>query len=171
MGIAFLATRQEVVKVKAVDDTSALQKYVIALPECDNVTDANRRPSVNACVIEPEVDILLILIVESYFRQDSGTKSEMRPFKSTLNFEYGGLNIVLLHQVNIGSKNTKKKEKTYFLPCINDNMALHFLNVCDTLRISCPPLFLQSLLTCIMLSENSGHLRCMSWICKKIGGG
>ena len=60
MGIAFLATRQEVVEVKAVVDISALQKYVIALPECDNVTDVNRCPGVNACVIEPEVDILLI---------------------------------------------------------------------------------------------------------------
>jgi hypothetical protein len=38
---------------------------------------------------------LFILMVESYFGQDSYTKSKMWPLKSTLNFEYSGLNIVL----------------------------------------------------------------------------
>ena len=113
IGITSLATRQEIVEVKTVDDILVLQKYVIAIPECDNVANPNSCPSVNGGVIEPEVDLLLIFIVESYFGQDSCTKSKMGPFKSTLNFEYGGLDIVLLHQVNIGSKNTKKKKRSH----------------------------------------------------------
>ena len=162
MGIAPLATRKEIVEVQAVDDIGALQKYVIAIPECDDVVDPNSCPGVNGRVIEPEVENLLILMVESYFGQDSSTKSKMRPLKSTLNFEYGGLSIVLLEQVNISSKT--KKGMTYILPCINDDVALHFLNICDTLCIGSPLLFLQSLLTCIMLSENGRHLRCVPWI-------
>ena len=59
----------------------------------------------------------------------------------------------------------------YFLPCINDDMALHLLNVCNMLCISCLLLFLQSPLTCIVLGENGCHLRCMPWIFIKIGGG
>jgi hypothetical protein len=114
MGIASLATRQEIVEVMAVDDIGMLQKYVIAILECDNVANPNSCPGVNDCVIEPEVDLLLILIVESYFGQDSCTKSEMWPFKSTLNFEYGGLNIVLLDQLNIGSKRLKKRNDILF---------------------------------------------------------
>ena len=73
MGIASLATRQEIVKVKTMDDICVIQKYVIAIPECDNVANLNACPGVNGCVIEPEVDLLLILIVESYFGQDSST--------------------------------------------------------------------------------------------------
>ena len=114
MGIASLATRQEIVEVKAVDDIGALQKYVIAIPECDNVANTNSCPSVNGRVIEPEVDLLLILIVESYFGQDSCAKRKMWPFESTLNFEYGGLNIVLLEQVNIGGKRLTKRNDIPF---------------------------------------------------------
>ena len=169
MGIASLATRQEIVEVKAVDDMGTLQKYVIAIPECDNVANPNSCPGVNGCVIEPEVDLLFILIVESYFRQDSSVESKMWPLKSTLNFEYSGLSIVLYipGEYWLGSKRLKKG-MTYFLPCINDDMALHFLNIRNTLCIGCPLLFLQSPLTSIMLSENSRHLRCIPRICKKI---
>ena len=113
MGIATLATRQEIVEVKAVDNIGTLQKYVIAIPECDDVANPNSCPGVNGRVIEPEADFLLVLMVESYFRQDSCTKSEVRPLKSTLNFKYGGLNIVL-EQVNIGSKRLKKRNDILF---------------------------------------------------------
>jgi hypothetical protein len=105
MGIASLAPRQEIVEIKAVDDFNVFQKYVMAIPECDDVANTNGCPGVNRCIIEPEVDLFLVLMVESYFRQDSCTKSKMRPLKSTLNFEYGSLSIVLiLEQVKIGSK-------------------------------------------------------------------
>jgi hypothetical protein len=114
MGIASLATRKEIVEVQAVDDIGVLQKYVIAIPECDDVVDPNSCPGVNGRVIEPEVDNLLVLIVESYFGQDSCTKSKMWPLKSTLNFEYGGLSIVLLEQVNIAGSKTKKRNDILF---------------------------------------------------------
>ena len=148
-----------------------LQKYVIVIPECDNVGNPNACPgvNVNGCVIEPEVDLLLILIVESYFGQDSSIKRKVWPFKSTLNFEYSVLSIVLLYQVNTGSKRLKKG-MAYFLPCINDDMALHLLNVCNMICISCPLLFLQSPLMCIVLNENGCDLRCMLWIFVKTCG-
>ena len=103
MGITSLATRQKIVEVEAVDDIGALQKYVIAILECDNVADPNSCPGVNGRIIEPEVDLLLVLMVESYFGQDSCTKSKVWPLKSTLNFEYSGLSIVLLEQANIST--------------------------------------------------------------------
>ena len=96
MWITSLTTRQEIVEVKAVDDIGTLQKYVIAFPECYDVANPNSCPGVNGCVIEPEVDLLLLWMVESYFGQDSCTKSKVGPLKPALNFEYGGLNIVLV---------------------------------------------------------------------------
>ena len=113
MGIASLATRQEVVEVKAVDDIGTLQKYVIAILECDDVANPNSCPGMNGRVIEPEVDLLLILMVKSYFGQDSCTKSKMWPLESTLNFEYGGLSIVLLEQVKSAVRDYKKERHTF----------------------------------------------------------
>ena len=154
-----LASREEIIKVEAVDDISSLQEYVIAIPKCDNVANLNSCPGMNGRVVEPELDLLLILMAKTHFRQNCCTENKMRPLEPTLNFKHGGLVVVLSKYINISTKTAAKEWGiSYLLPCINDDVALGFLDVCNTLSICCPSLFLPSLLTRVVLSENSSHL-------------